>query len=312
MRLSIEQAAHQLQSGRVIAVPTETVYGLAASLAHPQAISEIFALKGRPINNPLIVHLANAEEVEEYAGVLPADYFKLAAAFWPGPLTLVLPSIVAKVPSMVRAGLDTTAFRIPSHEMTRQLLRKTGPLVMPSANISGRPSATCMAHVEADFGSHFPVLDGGVCTQGVESTILFWHEGEWKVIRLGALAPDIFLPILGYIPKVTKIESGAHTPLCPGQLYRHYAPRAQLHLTPHFSDVLSGVIIGFDDRIYPKGCELISLGLSTTPETAMQRLYATLRLLDQEGITEAWVDSNFPIKGLWLTLHERLSKAAQK
>ncbi len=312
MRISIEHAIHLLQSGQVVAIPTETVYGLAAALSQPKAITEIFALKGRPANNPLIVHLADATAVKGYVPEVPPDFSKLAAAFWPGPLTLVLPSVTDKIPNTVRAGLTTTAFRIPSHALTRQLLAHTGPLVMPSANMSGRPSATCVEHVEIDFGSHFPVLDGGHCTKGVESTILLWRDGAWDVIRLGAIAPEDFFPILGYTPQVAKVAEGTKTPLCPGQLYRHYAPQAQLELERHFSEHHAGVVIGFEDRIYPQGCRLIPLGQSTQPEVAMQRLYAVLRRLDQEGIKHAWVDSNFPTQGLWLTLQERLSKAAQK
>lgn len=307
MRITVENAIERLQAGQVVALPTETVYGLAAALKCPQAIAEIFALKGRPANNPLIVHVSAAEEIPAYVTELPADFPKLAKAFWPGPMTLVLPVRLDTVPENARAGLATAAFRVPDHAQTRAVL-KDGPVLMPSANLSGRPSATSADHVEVDFGEHFPVLDGGKCGKGLESTILLWNQQEkvWTIGRLGSLPPEVFLKVLGYRPEISK---GGRQPVCPGQLYRHYAPKAHLTLVQSFSEEMKGVILGFEDRKYPHGCSLFSLGSSNDPEVAAQRLYALLRKLDQEGIAKAWVDINLPEDGLWLTLKERLIKA---
>lgn len=313
MKIKLEQAHRLLSQGHVVAVPTETVYGLAASLKHPKAIADIFSLKGRPSNNPLIIHLASVKDIHAYVHTFPNQFFALAHAFWPGPLTVVLDVIPDTIPEIVRAGLPTAAFRIPSHPLTQELLAKTGPLVMPSANLSGKPSATCSEHVEEDFGQHFPVLEGGTCAQGLESTILYWNKGFWEIIRLGAIAPGRFLPILGYCPQIRSFNAKSDKePLCPGQLHKHYAPKAHLKpLSDGFDRLTSGCIIGFEDRQYPKTCRVLNLGLSTKPESAAQRLYALLRQLDQENIPEAWVDINLPQEGLWLTLLERLHKASQ-
>lgn len=306
MRISVEEAAKLLISGKVVGVPTETVYGLAACVANEFAVADIYALKGRPANNPLIIHLSHFEQIYPYLKEIPPHFEVLAKNFWPGSLTLVLPIKEGEVPMAVRAGLSTAAFRIPKHELARRLIELTGPLVMPSANLSGSPSSTTYEHVESDFGEHFPVLDGGPCHRGVESTILYWQNEEknWKLARLGAIAPESFKCILGDVPVGVKVEQA---PLCPGQLYRHYAPKAILK---RISDDIQGVVIGFDDRDYGEGGRLLSLGNSNDPETAINRLYAILRRLDQESVTEAYVDMNFPEIGLWMTLRERLEKAA--
>jgi len=309
MHVSTKQAAELLNNGKVVGIPTETVYGLAASLNQPQAIEEVFRLKGRPSNNPLIVHLSSLEQLKEYVHDLSDEIVELAHNFWPGAMTLVLPIKDGSISDTVRARLSTAAFRIPNHPLTSSLLELTGPLVMPSANLSGRPSATSAAHVENDFGADFPVLNGGVCTQGLESTILFKKDERWVIIRLGALAPDAFKSILGYSPEVMGIEKNVDQPLCPGQLYRHYAPKAHLRLVTETGN-WKGVVIGFDDRSYRGAERVIYLGSSGDPETAAHRLYGVLRQLDAEGISEAWVDTDFPSHGLWLTLKERLIKAS--
>lgn len=310
MHVSIEKAAKLLISGHVVGIPTETVYGLAASVKCPEAMAQIFCLKGRPSNNPLILHLSTPEELKCYVKTIPAGAEELAAAFWPGPLTLVLPVLLDTVPEIARANLPTAAFRVPSHPLARALLEKTGPLVMPSANLSGKPSATTAQHVENDFGFNFPVLDGGPCHNGMESTILFWKEGEWVVIRLGALPPEAFEQILGYFPKVIGVESDKK-PLCPGQSYRHYSPEAKLILATLMPPE-GEVVIGFDDRHYPFAKRVFSLGCSLTPIIAVKLLYAVLRQLDDEGILVAWVDVDFPNNGLWVTLKERLLRSQSK
>lgn len=306
MRVSVQQAHQLLTSGKVVGVPTETVYGLAASLTQPDAIARIFSLKNRPANNPLIIHLSSYQDMLAYVREVPEGIDRLAEMFWPGPMTLVVPVLVEKVPSIVRAELSTAAFRVPSHSLTRELLAMSGPLVMPSANLSGRPSSTSAEHVEEDFGVDFPVLDGGECQRGVESTILIFREAKWAIIRLGALSPEDFEEVLGYAPVVVAKEEGK-APLCPGQLYRHYAPRAKLLLGGKPSK--SGCVVGFSDREYL--CEKVYfLGISRDPTVAAQRLYGVLRQLDADGVVKAWVDMDFPNEGLWLTLRERLYKAA--
>lgn len=309
MRISLEQAAALLRAGDVVAVPTETVYGLAASLAHPEAIEKLFLLKGRPAQNPLIVHLADASQLQKFVKEEPPHLKELAKTFWPGPMTLVFSIFSDTIPTNARAGLSTAAFRIPDHERTRQLLHMTGPLVMPSANISGRPSATTPEHVESDFGSSLPLLDGGTTKRGVESTVLRADEGKWEIIRLGALPPAAFEPVLGYAPSIATVKAG-ETPICPGQLFRHYAPAAHLILTTSFHEQMQGAIVGFSDRPYSQNGSLFSLGASHDPEGVAENLYSTLRRLDEEKVPQAFVDMRFPNEGLWITLAERLTKAA--
>lgn len=311
MKVTTEQAISLLNSGLVVALPTETVYGLAASINFPRAIKAIFGLKGRPPNNPLIIHIGSIDDMSLYAKDLPASFNALAKAFWPGPMTLIIPVKEDTIPAIARAGLPTAGFRVPNHDLTREVLKATGPLVMPSANLSGKPSATSAKHVEDDFGSGFSVLDGGVCEKGVESTILYWDQSKWLLIRLGALAPEVFADILGYVPQVAKEPTDKQTkPICPGQLYRHYSPKAKLILSYTTSEITSGVVIGFKDRIYSKSCRLFSLGSSSDPNSAAHELYAVLRQLDVEHVESAFVDMDFPDHGLWMTLKERLQKAA--
>jgi len=313
MRVTEHEAIRLLAEGHVVGIPTETVYGLAAAANNPHAVDAIFKLKGRPANNPLIIHLESPSQIQAFASDLPDGFDKLSNAFWPGPLTIVVPVKTETIPTAIRAGLSTAAFRIPSHPLTRSLLKHTGPLVMPSANLSGTPSATQPKHVENDFGSEFPILDGGECKNGVESTILLWRGERWVIVRLGALSQEDFLPVIGYSPFVEGTSRAINeAPLCPGQMYRHYAPRAKLNLVRTVSAGSSGTVIGFSDRIYPDGCYLLSLGASNDPEQAAQKLYAVLRQLDSDAVQEAWVDIDFPEKGLWMTLRERLFKAAKK
>lgn len=311
MRIDIKDSIALLKDGQVVAIPTETVYGLAACIDFPESVERIFSLKGRPQDNPLIIHLAEARDLDRYISKKPPGLKLLTEVFWPGPLTLVLPIKTELVPESVRANLPTAAFRVPMLQTTRDIIKKTGPLVMPSANLSGSPSATHPMHVEADFGRRFPVLDGGSCSQGVESTILhFSAEGKWEVLRLGALPAEAFENTLGYRPHVVAKEPKT-APLCPGQKYRHYAPSAQLHLCTSHKKIQGSAIVGYNDRHYPENATLFLLGNSTDPTTVARNLYKVLRSIDEQGLSEAWIDLDVPHTGLWLTIIERLQKAAQ-
>lgn len=307
MIVSVQQAAALLHSGEVVAVPTETVYGLAASIRHPEGVAKIFSLKNRPQDNPLIVHLAASDDLHKYTTQLPRGATELAKKFWPGPLTLVLEANTVAIDAAIRANLPTAAFRVPQHPKALALLTLTGPLVMPSANLSGSPSATSPTHVAADFGEDLPILDGGTCSQGVESTILAFREERWHIARLGAIPPEAFQQILGYKPELFTTQN---KPICPGQMYRHYAPRATLLLSDQIPPGTKGVVIGFSDRLYPPECNVIPLGNSKKPEEAAARLYQVLRDLDCNDVQEAVVDFDMPDTGLWLTIKERLKKAA--
>lgn len=301
MHIPLDLAKTLLLSNQVVAVPTETVYGLAASLYSETAISQIFQLKKRPLNNPLIIHTATLAEVKAFVTSLPPHFEQLADAFWPGPLTLILP-VDQKIHSQVRAELPTAAFRIPKHTTMLELLQQTGPLVAPSANLSGRPSSTSPAHIENDFGVDFPVLDGGPCARGVESTILIFLN-EWRIARLGAISAEELATILPYLPKIT---SGTKQPLCPGQMFKHYAPQARLHVQGDLNR--ASLILGFSDRKY--NAPSLLLGASTNPCEVAQNLYSILRMLDLNSVEEAWIDMDFPHTELWATIRERILRAA--
>lgn len=322
-----------LSRGHVVAIPTETVYGLAASIAHPAAIEAIFSLKGRPHFNPLIVHLACQPDLRFHPMESLSAYIEqplegleqLVQHFWPGPLTLVLPvGTSSMISPLARANLPTAAFRMPLHPIAQRILSQTGPLVAPSANRSGTPSSTCVEHVEADFGPLFPVVDGGRCQSGVESTILMRHEGRWRIGRLGAIAPETFAPLLGYVPEWSALtgkagvaeageagEAGAIGEIrCPGQLYRHYAPCAKLILGETEYDECHPVVLGFTDRDYIGAKRIFCLSSSDDPVGSLNVLYDVLRELDQQRISSAWIDLRMPETGLWRTLRERLIRAA--
>lgn len=304
--ISIDDALSLIQKGDVVAIPTETVYGLAASYTNLDGVERIFQLKNRPSDNPLILHGADLSDFYPLIAHLPPDFEKLAAAFWPGPLTLIVDSCLDKIPAIVRGNLPTIALRIPNHPQTLALLKKTGPLVAPSANISGRPSATHPDHIKVDFGTDFPILEGEFPQNGVESTILMIDQGKWSLVRLGAIEGDRFLPYLGYIPsyKAGSIHS-------PGQRYRHYAPQKRLELASQKDPAPEAVMIGYDDRDYPYPLA-ISLGNSQNPKQIASHLYKALRHLDQLEGLYGWIDDRLPSEGLYATLAERIWKASQK
>jgi L-threonylcarbamoyladenylate synthase len=307
-RVRLEEAATLLREGRVVGIPTETVYGLAACLHQPSAVEAIFALKGRPRMNPLIVHVANEQEARALASEWTAHADRLSA-LWPGPLTLLVPACLDRVPQQVRAGLSTVGIRVPAHPLCRALLELTGPLVAPSANLSGRPSSSTAAHVEDDFGEEFPVLDGGPCQTGLESTIVT-TVGAPRLARLGALSAERIAELTGVavLPHSPASDMEQQRPLCPGQLLQHYAPRARLHLYSAARPPQGALVLGFSDRHYPTA-QHWSLGPSKDVDAVAQALYACLRRLDQEGLQEAWIDDRIPEEGLWRTIAERMHRA---
>lgn len=308
-RVGLEEAVALLQAGQVVGIPTETVYGLAACLDQPQAVEAIFALKGRPRLNPLIVHVASEREARALALDWSDQAIRLSA-LWPGPLTLLVPARCECVPSQVRAGLPTVGLRVPAHPLCRALLERTGPLVAPSANLSGRPSSSTAAHVEEDFGLDFPVLDGGPCQAGLESTIVM-TAGVPRVARLGALSAEQITAWTGValLPLGPVGDSEQQRPLCPGQLLQHYAPRARLHLCSMGHPAEGAIVLGFSNRDYATGT-LWDLGESHDAEAVAHALYAGLRRLDHEGLQEAWIDDRIPEEGLWRTIRERMRRAA--
>jgi len=251
----VERAVAILRAGGVVAIPTETVYGLAADAANPEAVARIYAIKGRPADHPLIVHVASAAQLGRYA--IPRDNraAKLGARFWPGPLTLVVPR-AATVGDFVTGGQDTVAVRVPNHPLALQILAAFGgALAAPSANRFGRISPTTAAHVAADLGTEVDlIVDGGPARIGVESTIVDLTAEVAGILRAGAIGPSALGDVLG-ASVVTRLGGPVRA---PGTLASHYAPRARL--------VLVGV-----------------LTLPNDAALAARELYATLRALDAEG-----------------------------
>lgn len=307
MRIDCQQAKELLLRDEVVAVPTETVYGLAASLHSEKAIEKIFELKSRPKENPLIVHISQKEQISQICGGLPPFFEELARAFWPGPLTLVAPAAMS-VPSIARAGLPTAAVRMPDHPLTLKLIDAIGPIVAPSANLSGLPSSTTPDHVEQDFGKEFPILEGGTCTKGIESTILIFDGSVWRIGRQGSIPLEEFSRILPYHLCFDKRKNSS----CPGQMFKHYSPRAKLTLSQESYSGTPETVVGFEGRHYPNARQVLILGEIEKPETVMANLYNILRQLDNAGIEEAWIDADFPRKGLLATIAERLEKASAR
>lgn len=221
---NLEEAAALLREGEVVAFPTETVYGLGASVFLPKAVEKIYQVKGRPKDNPLIVHIADLTQLALVVDQAPDLFYTLAHTFFPGPLTVLLPK-KAEVPSIVSADLPQIGVRMPAHPLARRLIRMVGPLVAPSANLSGRPSSTTAQHVMDDFGDAIAgVLDGGSCGVGLESTVLML-EPKLAILRPGAVSKEQLESVL---KKPVAVAEGEERPLCPGMKYRHYAPRAQV------------------------------------------------------------------------------------
>lgn len=318
MRVTIEEAAHLLSNSTPVAIPTETVYGLAAVAKDERGIERIFELKKRPRINPLITHLSKKEELQNYTAI-PKEVEILLDTFWPGPLTIVLPIQSGLLPSIVTAGKKSAAFRVPLNATTRTLIQHTAPLVAPSANLSGTPSATTRLHVEQDFGESFPVLENEGEVElvekqfGLESTILVYEDGRFIVGRLGALP----IRALEKALKTTlPLALSSNQPVCPGQLLRHYAPKAMLYLSKNGWEPSQygtyDCVVGFSDKQYQQAPLLISWGRSDDPTGCGRELYSTLRKLDELGAKKVFWDICGFDQEEWQVIQDRLMKASNQ
>jgi L-threonylcarbamoyladenylate synthase len=303
MIVKLDEAVKLLKNHEVVAVPSETVYGLAGSISSPTAIRKIFTLKGRPAINPLIVHFSTLNEVLEYV-ILDPKLLCYLERMWPGPLTIVAP-LKKPLDTAITAGLKTLAVRIPRHPVFLELIRQAGPLAAPSANRSGLPSATRVWHIEKDYNGLVPIVEGDPPTHGLESTILIQKEGHLEIGRLGATSIDLLREDLPIFESKTPLEA----PTCPGQLFRHYSPAC--FLSSQLSETTEA-LVGFIDVEYHSPLPLYSLGSIKDPIEIAQNLYEILRLLDQDQIKEAFVDLDFPSYGLYAPIKERLSRALVK
>jgi len=302
---SIEAAAACLKAGGLVAFPTETVYGLGADARHGEAIARLYAAKGRPSFNPLIAHVADAEAARRLAR-FDAAAEKLAAAFWPGPLTLVLPKLPdCGVADLALAGLDSVAVRVPAHPIAHALLAAfNGPVVAPSANRSGHVSPTSAAHVLADLRGRIDmVIDAGPCAVGVESTIVACL-GEPTLLRPGGLPREQIERVLGHTLAMAPIADDA--PLAPGMLSSHYAPKARLRLDADAA--------GPDEALLafgPAPAAGATLNLSPRGDLieAAANLFSHLRALDASGAQRIAV-MKVPHEGLGEAINDRLARAA--
>lgn len=305
----IAEAAAILNAGGIVAVPTETVYGLAARAGDATAVARIYAAKGRPSFNPLIVHVADAAAASALVDVSPLAA-TLMAAFWPGPLTLVLPKRAdADVAGLVSAGLDTLAVRCPAHPVMQALIAACGPLAAPSANASGRISSTTAAHVAATLDGRVPlILDGGACAAGVESTIVAVKADGWRLLRPGAVAMDAIISAAGPPsppPARPEVASGAAGGgiLAPGMLESHYAPCQPVRL--------GALTAGADE--FHIGFGAIAGEASLSPRgdliEAAARLFDLLHRAEASGCAAIAV-APVPETGLGLAINDRLRRAA--
>ncbi len=300
----VDKAAAILSAGGLVAFPTETVYGLGADARNGQAVAQVYAAKGRPSFNPLIVHVADLDMARQYA-VFDAVALQIAAAFWPGPLSLVLPLTNDHgLSELVTAGLDSVAIRIPQHPVAQALLTAfDGPLAAPSANPSGRISPTQAAHVTSDMsGKIDAILDGGACRVGLESTILKADGSGVSLLRAGGVPTEEIEVILR---RAIAKPSDPKKPQSPGQLQSHYAPKAQVRL--NVGTLQDGeVLLGFGPD-----CEGAGLNLSPTGDLveAAANLFGYLRKMDAMENGNIAV-SPIPITGLGLAINDRLKRAA--
>jgi L-threonylcarbamoyladenylate synthase len=314
----IERAARLLRAGALVAFPTETVYGLGADARNPDAVRSIFEIKGRPAGHPVIVHLAGAELLPRWAREISASAHALAAAFWPGPLTLILPRAVT-VLDAVTGGQDSVGVRVPSHPIAHALLSRLleiggDGIAAPSANRFGRISATNARHVADEFGNAIAlVLDGGASRHGIESTIIDVTTDEPILLRPGAIAVEALRRVLGIAPSVARADS----PRASGALASHYAPAtaarliAPDELVPALSATgQSRASVGVLARSVPKPIEFAGAWIAA-PHGAIayaRDLYANLRTLDASGVDQIWIES--PPEGPdWLAVNDRLRKA---
>ncbi|UXY17324.1 L-threonylcarbamoyladenylate synthase [Chitiniphilus purpureus] len=313
-------ALDRLRAGELVAIPTETVYGLAADAANPQAIAKIFALKGRPADHPVIVHIAGSAQLADWATDIPAHAWRLAEAFWPGPLTLILRR-QPQVPDAVTGGQDTVGLRAPAHPVTQTLLRQFGGgLAAPSANRFGHVSPTTAQHVRDEFGSQCPlVLDGGQCEVGVESTIIALLDGPPKLLRPGGVLREQIEDLLG-----VRLEHHRHSQSAKlrvsGLLDSHYAPRTPLISGPmHSVRTLAAAAAAAGQRVavltlqgsegYP--ASILLHPMPGDPVLYAHLIYDALRQLDSLGFDTLYLECP-PDSAGWLAVNDRLYRASHQ
>ncbi len=319
-RDEIERAAAHLRAGRLVAIPTETVYGLAADASNARAVAEVFQIKARPHFDPLIVHIADRVMIPKLVTDFPPLAETLTRRFWPGPLTLVLPRIPDAVPDIVTAGLDTVALRMPDHPLTLAVLQRTGrPLAAPSANRFGRISPTTAAHVRDELGDRIAmVLDGGPCRTGIESTVVSLAGDRPTLLRPGGTPVEAIEAIIGPLAD-PEVSAGTAAPASPGMLERHYAPGTPLQLMSH-PPTSPPRVEGRLGLLMPQPCRDVDVSVYSQVELlsasgdlteAATNLFAAMRRLDEAGLTLI-IAITAPQSGLGIAINDRLRRAAMR
>ena len=322
---TLDKAAELLKEGEVVAIPTETVYGLAANALNESAVEKIYEAKGRPSDNPLIIHISEKDDVYLYVREVSDKAKKLMDKFWPGPLTLIFKKKDI-IPSRTSGGLDTVAVRMPENEIARNIISKCKfPLAAPSANISGKPSPTSFFHVIDDMnGKISAIVDGGDCSIGVESTVLSAVNDEFILLRPGGITVEEIEKEIGKI-KISesilhKLNENNEKPMSPGMKYKHYAPSANLYLvTGNELNVIKFLkekkniertgIICYDDYIGLHGRNVIEIGKKTDLSHQAKEIFGALRSFDKMGVENIY--SVYPSdKGVGLAVLNRMLRAA--
>ena len=317
----IEEAAELLKSGGIAAVPTETVYGLAANAYDVNAVRSVFRAKGRPQDNPLILHISSIEMLYDIAESVNPLALTLAEAFWPGPLTMIFPR-KAHVPAETCGGLDTAAVRMPRNRFTLALIERCGfPLAAPSANTSGLPSPTSAKHVYEDMNGKIPlIIDGGECRYGVESTVVcFEGEDTGRILRPGAVTPEMLREYCHVVIDSGVLEKlGADAKvISPGMKYKHYSPNAEVYIVKGTDSDISAFLksvsvnkigfLGFGSEILPDSVTVFPYGKDA--EEQAENLFSSLREADAAGCTEVYV--RMPdTAGIGLAVYNRLLRSA--
>lgn len=326
----MEQAGKLIAAGELVAFPTETVYGLGGDALRPEASAKIYAAKGRPSDNPLIVHIADFSDMKRVAKEVPEQAQKLADAFWPGPLTMIVWKSDA-VPSATTGGMDTVAVRMPNHPVALELIRKSGCLIAaPSANTSGRPSPTEARHVAEDLSGRIAmILDGGPVGIGIESTIIDLTEKQPMVLRPGYITPKMLSDVLG---EEVVIDPGiiaaddTRKPKAPGMKYKHYAPKAEMVIVDGEEKAVVAkineltkqrriegkkvaVIATEETRAYYEADVVLCIGKRSDEDAIAQHLYQILRECDDLDVEEIYSES-FQTPRIGQAIMNRLLKAA--
>lgn len=320
----LKEAAELLQSGEVVAFPTETVYGLGADATNEEAVAKIFLAKGRPSDNPLIVHIANKEQLSAIVSHIPEKAKILMEAFWPGPITFVLPKKENVAPK-VTAGLETVAVRMPDHPIALQVIALANkPIAAPSANVSGRPSPTTAKHVYDDLnGKIAGIVDGGATGVGVESTVLDCTSEIPVILRPGGITKEQLQQVIGVVEEDRALSDEKVAPKSPGMKYTHYAPNAPLYIVQgsiaYMKKMIAeqkakGLQVGVlttkeNEYAYPEADVVLACGERKNLSTVASYLYDTLRLFNEKEV-HIILSEYFPNEGIGIAIMNRLNKAS--